>query len=132
MVLLFLNNIVTQSLGPFKIPLVLISFLVLILIFYVIYLRFQKTESGRKNLQKGLNALLVLGSFNLALGMTGQITGIWDMIDAIMEAGDINPEIVMTGIKVSFGATIYGLITFMVAAIVWIVLSFMPGRRKLI
>ena len=129
MKLLFLNHVVTQSLGPFKIPLVLVLLITLALIVYTIYLRAGKSEPDQQSLKKSLSALLVVGSFNLALGMIGQITGIWDMLDAIIEAGDINLEIVIQGIKVSFGTTIFGLATFMIAVVAWALLTYLPFKR---
>jgi len=129
MILLFLDNVIIHSLGPFKIPLSAMLLIVLILIFYSLYIKIRRVEPDHQALQKSLNTLLVLGSFNLALGMVGQITGIWDAIDAIKAAGDINPDIVMTGIKVSFGTTIFGLATFMLAALAWLLLTYLPVRK---
>ncbi len=129
MILLFLDNVIVQSLGPYKIPLAVIFLIVLILIFYALYLKVRKAEPDHQALQRSLNTLLVVGSFNLALGMVGQITGIWDAIDAIKAAGDINPDIVMTGIKISFGTTIFGLATFMLAALAWLLLTYLPVRK---
>jgi len=129
MILLFLDNVIVQSLGPYKIPLAVIFLIVLILIFYALYLKVRKAEPHHQALQRSLNTLLVVGSFNLALGMVGQITGIWDAIDAIKAAADINLDIVMTGIKISFGTTIFGLATFMLAALAWLLLTYLPVRN---
>ena len=129
MILLFLDNVVMHSLGPFKIPLAIVLLIVLALIIYSTYLKIRKTSSDHQSFHKSLNTLLVFGSFNLALGMIGQITGIWDAIDAIKAAGDINPEIVLNGIKVSFGTTIFGLATFTIATIAWLLLNYLPLRK---
>lgn len=129
MILALLNSYFIQTMGPFKYPLILISVLVLLLMVYVVYLKFRSTNGETLKLKSSLNALLVLGSFNLALGMLGQITGIWNAIDAIKAAGDINPDIVMTGIKVSFGTTLFGLATFMTAALAWLILTYLPVRK---
>ena len=129
MVLLFLDNVIVHSLGPYKIPLAAVLLIVLVLIIYSTYLKIRKTTPDDQTLRKSLNTLLVLGSLNLALGMIGQITGIWDAIDAIKAAADINVDIVLTGIKVSFGTTIFGLATFMIAAIAWLLLTYLPYRR---
>ena len=104
--------------------------IVILMIAYSAFLKFRKTGPDDKVFRESLNALLVVGSFNLALGMVGQITGIWAMIDAIMEAGDINLEIVFTGIKVSFGTTILGLATFILAVLVWLPLSYFPIQKR--
>jgi uncharacterized membrane protein len=130
MVLLFLGDVVLKSLGPFKIPMLLISLIVILMIAYSVFLKFQKKGPDDKVFRESLNALLVVGSFNLALGMVGQIIGIWAMIDAIMEAGDINLEIVFTGIKISFGTTIIGLATFILAVLVWLPLRYFPVPKR--
>lgn len=129
MILLFLDKVIVQSLGPYKIPLALIFLFVLFLIIHASYLKVRKAKSDPQALKRSLNTLLVVGSFNLALGMVGQITGIWDAIDAIKAAGDINLDIVMTGIKISFGTTIFGLATFMLAALAWLLLTYLPVRK---
>ena len=129
MILLFLDSVVIQSLGPYKIPLAIVFLIVLALIIYTTYLKIRKTTPDHQSLRKNLNTLLVLGSFNLALGMIGQITGIWDAIAAIKAAGDINLDIVLTGIKISFGTTIFGLATFMLATIAWLLLTYLPVRK---
>jgi len=129
MILLFLGDVISKSLGPFKVPMILLLMIVLAMIVYTVILKFRKTGSEKQRFSESLNALLVVGSFNLALGMIGQITGIWEMLDAIMEAGDINLEIVFTGIKVSFGTTILGLITFMISVVAWLLLRYLPVRQ---
>ena len=129
MVLLFLDNVVIHSMGPYKIPLAIVLLIVLALIIYSTYLKIQKTTRDPEALRKSLNTLLVFGSFNLALGMIGQITGIWDAIDAIKAAGDINLDIVLTEIKISFGTTIFGLATLMIAIIAWLLLTYLPLRK---
>jgi biopolymer transport protein ExbB/TolQ len=115
--------------GPYKIPLAIVLLIVLALIIYSTYLKIQKNTRNPDMFQKSLNTLLVLGSFNLALGMIGQITGIWDAIDAIKAAADINLDILFTGIKISFGTTIFGLATFMIAIIAWLLLTYLPLRK---
>jgi hypothetical protein len=129
MILLFLDSVVIQSLGPYKIPLAIVFLIVLALIIYTTYLKIRKTTPDHQPFRKNLNTLLVLGSFNLALGMIGQITGIWEAIAAIKAAGDINLDIVLTGIKISFGTTIFGLATFMLATIAWLLLTYLPVRK---
>ena len=115
--------------GPFKVPMMVISLIVLLLLVYSIILKFQKSKQDHQLLQKYLNALIVVGSFNFALGMVGQISAVWASIDAIRRASDINPDIIMTGILISFGTTIYGLITFMVACLAWLVMTYLPVRK---
>ena len=129
MILLFLDSFIIRSMGPYRIPMILISLVLLVLIIYTIFLKFRVKENDRQKLSNYLNAIIVIGSFNLALGMIGQITGIWYAIDEIKMAGDINPDIVMTGIMVSFGTTIFGLATFVMASLVWLAMTYLPFKR---
>ena len=115
--------------GEYKLPMILISLIVVALVAYTTFLKFSKSEINASGYHKSMNSILVFGSFNVAFGMLAQIIGIWDAIEAIKEAADINPDIVMEGIKISFSTTIYGLATFMFATIAWIILSYLPGKK---
>jgi hypothetical protein len=120
---------ILRNLGAFKIPLVLISILVLVVIVMLVIDTFVKKEVNFERRNQGLNALLVLGSMNAALGMLGQIMGIWYALAAILEAADISMEIVMGGLQASFGTTYYGFITFFVAMIAWLAFTYLPVRK---
>ena len=120
---------ILKNLGGFKIPLVLISILVLVVIVMLIIDTFIKKEVSSDRRKQGLNALLVLGSMNAALGMLGQIMGIWYALAAILIAEDISPAIVMGGLQASFGTTYYGFITFFVAVIAWLVITYLPVKK---
>jgi len=76
-----------------------------------------------------MQALLVLGSMNAALGMLGQIMGIWYALAAILQAADISPAIVIEGLQASFGTTYFGFITFFVAFVFWLVFQYVPVVR---
>ncbi len=110
--------------GPFKFPMILISILVLALIIMLIIDSVRKSDVNSDRRKKTMNALLVLGSMNAAVGMFGQIMGIWFALAAILEAADINMEMVMGGLKASFGTTYYGFITFFIAVIAWLIICF--------
>ena len=72
----------------------------------------RKRDVNSERRKKAINALLVLGSMNVAVGMFGQIMGIWFALVAILEAADINMEMVMGGLKASFSTTYFGLSPF--------------------
>ena len=73
----------------------------------------RKSDDNSEPRKKAMNALLVLGSMNVAVGMFGQIMGIWFALAAILEAADINMEMVMDGLKPSFSTTYFGLSPFL-------------------
>ena len=115
--------------GAFKTPLILISLLVLVVVIMLVIDTFVKKEISFERRKQSLNALLVLGSMNAALGMLGQIVGIWYGLAAILQAEDISPAIVIGGLQASFGTTYYGFITFFVAMIAWMAFTYLPARK---
>jgi len=120
---------VMQNLGAFKIPMVLLLILVLVVIVLLTIETFFRKELNYERQQQGLNALLVLGSMSAAIGMLGQIMGIWYALAAILEAADINPAIVIGGLQASFGTTYFGFIIFFVAFVSWLFFNYLPKRK---
>jgi hypothetical protein len=115
-----------QNLGAFKIPLITVSLLVLVLIILLIFDTFVIKGINAERRKQSMQALLVLGSMNAALGMLGQIMGIWYALAAIIQAADISPAIVIEGLQASFGTTYFGFITFFVAFVFWLVFQYLP------
>lgn len=120
---------IMQNLGAFKIPLILVSLLVVAVIVLLVFDTFVVKGLNEDRRKQGLQALLVLGSMNAALGMLGQIMGIWYALAAIMQAADISPAIVIEGLQASFGTTYFGFITFFVAMISWMIFNYLPVRK---
>ena len=120
---------ILQSMGPFKLPMILISILVLAVIVMLIVDTYVKKEVNAERRKRGMSTLLVLGSMSAAPGMLGQIIGIWAALAAILVAADVNPEIIMVGLQSTFITTFYGLATFFVAIIAWLILNYIPGYK---
>ena len=93
-------------LGGYKWPLIILALLIIALAVYAVSLILTHANQGR--IKHGLKALLVTGSMCVALGVFAQIHGIWLALEAIMEAADISPQVVMFGLKRSFGPTLFG------------------------
>ena len=121
---------ITENLGAFKVPLFLLSILVLVVIGLLAVDRFFRKEPNSERFKRGMNALLVLGSLSAAVGMLGQIMGIWYALAAILEAADINPAIVIGGLQASFATTYFGFIIFFIAFISWLALNYLPEKKK--
>lgn len=77
-----------------------------------------------------LDLILLGGSVALALGLLSQIVGIVQALNAIMEAGDVSPALVMGGAKVSFYAPIWGFIVFIFSMILYFVLKEILKAKK--
>ena len=120
---------ITQNLGAFKVPLILLLIMVCVVIVLLIVDTFFKKEVNQERHKQGLNALLVLGSMSAAVGMLGQIMGIWFALAAILEAADINPAIVIGGLQASFGTTYFGFIIFFIAFFSWLFFNYVPKKK---
>lgn len=79
---------------------------------------------------KLIDLILLGGSVALALGLLSQIVGIVQALNAIMEAGDVSPALVMGGAKVSFYAPIWGFIVFIFSMIFYFVLKEIIKAKK--
>jgi hypothetical protein len=117
------------AMGPFRWMLIPLATLVAIDIIFLFVLKFGGQDRDAERFKTGLSGLLVLGSMTAAIGMLGQILGIWNALSAIIVATDINPKLVMEGLKTSFITTIFGLVTFIVAAIAWLLLMYLPSKQ---
>ena len=122
------NMTFLQMLGEYKYSLLPLAMLIIIIAVYDLILIANKANPDR--LKNGLTALLVTGSLCAALGIFAQIHGIWEALEAIMEAADISPRIVMYGLKVSFASTIFGLGSFVVSGLFWLGLSAWNARMS--
>jgi len=117
------------AMGPFKWILVPLATIVVIDIIFLSTLKFRNQTNDGDRFKKGLSGLLVLGSMTAAIGMLAQILGIWKALSAIIVATDVSPQIVMEGLRISFITTVFGLVTFIVAALAWMLLVYIPVRR---
>ncbi len=61
---------------------------------------------------KWLDLVKMAGSLALAVGFFSQIVGIVQALEAIREAADVSPQLIMGGAIISFYAPIYGFIVF--------------------
>ncbi len=102
-------------LGPYKWPLAILALVVLVLVITKAYQYFLL----RNPLAKGLNAILFWGIVAAAVGLTGQINGIWLSLSAIISADDISPPMVLIGFLSTFNTTLSGLVIGLFAALAW-------------
>jgi hypothetical protein len=117
------------AMGPFRWILIPLATLVAIDIIFLFILKFGRQDMDPERFKTGLSGLLVLGSMTAAIGMLGQILGIWNALSVIIVATDINPELVVEGLKTSFITTVFGLVTFILSALAWGLLVYLPDRK---
>lgn len=106
--------------GPWKWPLIFLSFLVFILICIKVYDYF----IAKQPTSRYLGAILFWGSISAITGIIGQVSGLWAALSAIMDAPDISPPIVLMGFLTSFVTTMFGFIIMAIAALCWWALKY--------
>jgi len=71
-----------------------------------------------------------LGLFALVLGMLGQFIGLFSALDIISSGMEISPAIMAQGVKVSMITSVYGMIIFLVAYLLWFVLKSLAAKKN--
>lgn len=71
----------------------------------------------------GIHTVLFLGSFNAVFGLLIQVLGMVQALNAIIEAADISPQLVIDGLRRSFMNPILGVSTLLAAGIFWFILQ---------
>ncbi|MDA3890481.1 MAG: hypothetical protein PF517_02325 [Salinivirgaceae bacterium] len=104
-------------------PLGLIILVLILSIFgYGLYLLFRLYISKSKNVKKThIDLMLVFGVIAIVYGFLFQIIGMVQALEAVIEAADISPQLVMEGLKDSFIVPIIGMILFIFSVIFWYV-----------
>jgi hypothetical protein len=105
--------------GPFM---NLITLMALLTIIIAVWKSFELFSQSTAN-SKLLDLILLGGSVALATGLLSQIVGIVQALNAIMEAADVSPALVMGGAKVSFYAPIYGFVVFIISMLFYFILK---------
>jgi biopolymer transport protein ExbB/TolQ len=80
-------------------------------------------ESDKEKVSSQIGSIKSLGLFALVLGFLGQFLGLFQAFNFIAEAGTISPAILANGLKISSIASIYGMIIFLVAYLIWFALN---------
>ena len=70
--------------------------------------------------ESSLNAIVYWGVIAAVTGFLGQYHGIYNGLSAVIRATEIDPHIVAAGFAESFTTTLWGLILFVVSAMVWL------------
>jgi len=100
----------------------LISLMALIAIIITIWKIVQLVTKKEYNF-KLLDLILMAGAVAAATGILAQIVGIVQALEAIREAADVSPQIVMGGAIVSFYPPIWGFIVLIFSLILHYVLK---------
>ena len=72
-----------------------------------------------------------LGLFALVMGFLGQFIGLFSAFEYIAANGTVSPSILAAGFKVSSIASIYGMVIFLVAYVLWFGLDSLSKKKAL-
>ena len=70
-----------------------------------------------------------LGLFGLVLGMLGQFIGLFEAFKIIETGMKISPSFLAGGLRVSSITSIYGMIIFLIAYLIWFTLKSLIARK---
>lgn len=87
-------------------------------------------QGGREE-GKALSATLVkeIGIFGLIFGIFGQFMGLYQAFIAIEQMGSVSPALLAGGLKVSTITTLYGMIIFVVAWLLYFGLKTVVSKK---
>ena len=117
--------------GPLFMGMLTLVFLVILVIAVVKgvpLLANKSTLNDHVNKQFGI--IKSLGLFAFVLGMLGQFLGLFQAFDIISSGMEISPAIMAQGVKVSMVTSIYGMIIFLVAYLLWFLLKSLAARKN--
>ncbi|MCD6090898.1 MAG: MotA/TolQ/ExbB proton channel family protein [Bacteroidales bacterium] len=99
-----------------------LTILLVIMVAWMIYhlskYIYAKQASKEKALRKAEQGRSI-GLFALIFGIMGQLIGIYGAFSSIVETTTISPALIYSGLKVSMITTMYGLVIYLIAIILW-------------
>jgi len=75
------------------------------------------------------DAVLAMGALSAILGLLGTAVGISLAAGVIAGASSLSPQVIAEGVKVALSTTVFGLLLFALALVVWMVFRFV-GKRE--
>ncbi len=110
----------------------ILTILLVIMITWILYHFIAGYHSKESNLKKVLRRIgygKSIGLFAMITGILGQLIGFYEAFSAIENAGDISPELMYGGIKVSMIATLYGISIYLISLMLWFAASIFIERK---
>jgi hypothetical protein len=107
--------------GHIMYPLVGIAIVVAVLAIRS-WLRMRRAGGNDALLETGIDAVLFWGAYGVVLGILGTLVGVAQAATAIQAAGAASTALVWGGIKVALHTTIFSLVVFSIASVLWFAL----------
>lgn len=109
----------------------ILTLLLLVILSIAVYRAIQISKNDvnyETTFRQRLTYIKSLGIFTLVIGILGQLLGLYQAFSVIEQVGSISPAILAGGLKVSMIPTLYGIIIFLLAYLIWIVLDYMVKK----
>jgi len=105
----------------------LVQILIVLLMLVIAIIKFNQYYGHSKlealPFHRSHHAILFLGIFNLVWGMFMQVLGFVQALNAIIEAADVSPALIMEGLKNSFISPLIGFVSILIGALLWAILQ---------
>lgn len=86
------------------------------------WLRLRALTGPDAKVETGIDAVLFWGFYAVVVGVLGTLVGVAQAAGAIERAQAVSTQLIWGGIKVALSTTIFGLVTFSLALLVWFAL----------
>jgi biopolymer transport protein ExbB/TolQ len=108
---------------------ILLLVLLAVAVLFAIYISSGKAQNSESFTHR-LTYLKAMGLFTMITGILGQLIGLLMAFGAIERAGDISPQLVYGGLKISFYTTVYGILIYLLSILIWFVLDLWYHKKK--
>lgn len=118
-----LDNLFHQG-GPLFMGILTILLLILLAtaVIFAIYISNGKAQDS-EGFRHRLTYLKSMGLFTMITGILGQLIGLLMAFGAIERAGDVSPQMIYGGLKISFYTTVYGILIYLFSILIWFILD---------
>jgi hypothetical protein len=76
------------------------------------------------------DTILFLGFLSLAWGIFGQISGMFQAAGAVVRAGEISPNLIWVGLRISLIPVLMGFVVLLFSAVGWFLLRWITTKAK--
>ena len=105
--------------GPLFMSLIYLMWIIVIVFVVKSIISYSSSKSTEKYLLRQSSWILFFGSLAFLTGIFAQMVGFYEAMQAIQQAGDISPELLAGGFRVSLLAPLYGFLLLLLSALYW-------------
>ena len=109
--------------GPLFMSILTLLLLVILVISGIKFLALRKGSQSDEQAKKQLDIIKELGLFTLMFGVFAQMISLYQILAAVEGAGEVPAAMLAGGLKLSTITTVYGLLIFLCAYLIWLLLG---------